>query len=369
MKNWENIVKEKLEGYESELPEGSLAGFHARRQVAGNSSRVAVWIMTAAVAAGLSALLLLRRGGAPEDTIQTIRRPAQPVAFVADSACVTGPAQTVSLIAHAVRPNRAAHNAHDTKKPEIVADVESAEKNVPMSPEDKRPLAEKKDTNAVIASPFIPGDARSRPVEMRIAPLAGAVAGSGLLVAALTPLSTPRGFDVPVPNELDGGINAGPDSPRDELTGRRDSHFPFKVGLSAGIPVSGNLRITAGLEYGQYSSTLTYAISGEKKLFEHYLSVPVRLDWMLAFNERLELYSGGGIGTDFLVRATLGGDRIPWKGFRVSLLGAVGVQFNVTERVGLYLEPGLHWTVYDKSQNNRGNRLTMPVATGLRINL
>ena len=35
MRRWEDIAKDKLEGYESRLPEGSLAEFRARRDGAG----------------------------------------------------------------------------------------------------------------------------------------------------------------------------------------------------------------------------------------------------------------------------------------------------------------------------------------------
>ena len=36
MNKWEDIVKDKLEGYESNLPEDSLAAFNARRATAGS---------------------------------------------------------------------------------------------------------------------------------------------------------------------------------------------------------------------------------------------------------------------------------------------------------------------------------------------
>ena len=55
MKKWEDIVKDKLEGYESALPEGSLADFHARRGSSAtvtHASRKWLWLPAAAVAAG-----------------------------------------------------------------------------------------------------------------------------------------------------------------------------------------------------------------------------------------------------------------------------------------------------------------------------
>ena len=64
MKKWEDIVKERLEGYESTLPEGSYAAFRARRDgvAASSSKRVSPWIwgLSAAIAAGLASVLFLR---------------------------------------------------------------------------------------------------------------------------------------------------------------------------------------------------------------------------------------------------------------------------------------------------------------------
>ena len=59
MKNWEDIIKEKLEGYESPLPEGSLAEFRSRRESAGSPAAKKrtplLWILPTAVAAALAA--------------------------------------------------------------------------------------------------------------------------------------------------------------------------------------------------------------------------------------------------------------------------------------------------------------------------
>ena len=59
MKTWEDIVKERLEGYESPLPEGSLATFRTRREkkqkLTPDRHRPLVWAITAVAAASLAA--------------------------------------------------------------------------------------------------------------------------------------------------------------------------------------------------------------------------------------------------------------------------------------------------------------------------
>ena len=68
MRKWEEIFKDKLDEYESTLPEGSLSEFHARREgfpirsgIKGTGVRRGT---VAAVAAGLAAVLLLRHPAA-----------------------------------------------------------------------------------------------------------------------------------------------------------------------------------------------------------------------------------------------------------------------------------------------------------------
>ena len=86
MRKWEDIVRDKLEGYESALPEGSLADFHARRgsTAAGHTGRRWIWVAAVAVAAGLAAVLFLRRPSVPENVIQVVPQPSAPVASAVD---------------------------------------------------------------------------------------------------------------------------------------------------------------------------------------------------------------------------------------------------------------------------------------------
>ena len=64
MRNWEDIVKEKLEESDGTLPESVFAEFQARRSGAApapaSKRSPLVWVVATAVAAGLAAILLLR---------------------------------------------------------------------------------------------------------------------------------------------------------------------------------------------------------------------------------------------------------------------------------------------------------------------
>ena len=78
MKKWEDIVKDIMEEPDSALPECVFAEFRARRaagrDVTRKTTRPLIWALATAVAAGLAALLLLRKPNAPEEGLQLIQQ-------------------------------------------------------------------------------------------------------------------------------------------------------------------------------------------------------------------------------------------------------------------------------------------------------
>ena len=103
----------------------------------------------------------------------------------------------------------------------------------------------------------------------------------------------------------------------------------------------------------------------------HYLGVPVRLDWTLLGNKWLELYVGGGLEGDICLAMTLNGKSTCRDGFALSLLGAGGLQFNLSKRLGLYVEPQLSWIVPSRGRSLPTYRTQDPVVftvnSGIRI--
>ncbi|MBP5625980.1 MAG: hypothetical protein J6W98_03590, partial [Bacteroidales bacterium] len=107
MKRWEDIAKDKLEGYESRLPEGSLAEFRALRGGAGAARPqrryAAVWAM-AGVVALLAAVLLLRLPGEPEEGVRIVQQPPVTAPAGQDSSAFAERVPAQTLIAQAVTP-------------------------------------------------------------------------------------------------------------------------------------------------------------------------------------------------------------------------------------------------------------------------
>lgn len=387
MRNWEDIVKEKLEEPDGTLPESVFAEFQARRSAAApapaSKRSPLAWVVATAIAAGLAAILFLRKPSVPEDSIRIVPQPVPTVAVASDSTAVEAeePLPVRPLIAQAPVPKAAAPKtvAPKAEEPEV-AEPEIVEPE-PVRPEVVEPAEEPTVSEPVAAepavataSPFVPQDTPARSVDMHIAPAAGIVAGGGLLAALLAPIAE-KGDLMPAETSHSDNPMGSAMNPSDEVDHFAHT-FPFKGGFSVGIPVSDRLRITTGLEYSLYQTRVSYTMvemSGVKKQAAHYLGVPLRLDWTLASSRWLNVYVGGGASGDWCVGATLAGKEIPRDDFSFSLLGAGGVQFNMTRHLGLYVEPEISWTLPSEKRVLETYRSVHPflfsVATGLRINL
>ena len=385
MRKWEDIVRDKLGGYASNLPEDSLAAFHTRRATAGATKAKRfplIWAIVPALAAGLAAVLLLRKPTVPEDGIQIIPQPVETYSQVDDSLDTTTPIVATPLIAQATRTKagRPMPKTEQSKEPAATTVVE--EIRIPeethisetegIGPEDT-PEEPATDNRPVMqeSSPFVPQPSTEQPaLQVKLGTGGAIAAGGGLLAALVTQLAS---ADL---NAFVPGIQASDDIDRtNSFNGLETTHphrKPLVVGLSVKFPVTEKIGITTGLEYSLYSSSFSYP-SGEKTQLVHDLGIPVRLDWTFVSSRWLGAYLGAGIKGDLCVGATLDGHSIGKDGPAFRLLGAGGIQFNATRNLGLFVEPEVSWTLPSDrrmlSTYSSEHPWMFTVATGVRINL
>ena len=377
MKQWEDIVKDKLEGYDSPLPEGSLADFRTLRDAVAPAKkrRPLVWSMAAAtaLAAGLAAVLFLRQPTIPEDAIQLVPQPAAPVAMD------TVPADTIDMIpaippvAQTVTPKAVRIPAAIPQQAETVDYTEPAEslettepaETTPTVPADESVAQETTDITTPVSSPFILDYPTVKPVKMKVEPVTGLAMGGGLVAAVLTPIlgkSERMTYGGPDP---DGNIN-------DAINGvSTTTHYlPVKAGLSASFALSDRLNVTTGLEYSLYLSRFK-SLSETEWQQAHYIGIPVRLDYTLLSYKGLDLYLGGGMEADYCLAALRAGKDIEKDGWSFSLLGAGGVQYRFTKKLGVFMEPQITWTIPSENRVLETFRTDHPfmfsVAGGLRL--
>ena len=411
MKDWIDIIRQRLQDAQAPLPPGDWEEF-AAKSLPAKRTRVLPWLLSAgAVAAGLAAVFFLRQPAAPDGGVQVIPQPSAPVAVVTDTTDADEPETPAPIVAQSVIP-RARPAA---VKPQEVVDVQETapgEEVVVTPPEEEPATPEPQESvtpEPVIpsSSPFVPEPEVPEPVRMRVDHAVGAVASGGLLAALVVPALGKKAANTVVDitssengggavifddygaanSVFNGGYNymrnnylsyssgSGTYAPHDLLVGNPTHLFPLKVGLSAWIPVKGRLNLSTGLDYSWYRSTFTYSLSGEQRQHVHYLGIPVRLDWVFASVKRLDAYVGGGLEGEFCLAASLGGKEISKDRIKLSLVGAGGIQMNLTRRLGLYVEPQVIWLMPTDAEDNMlatyrsAHPLMFSVATGLRINM
>ena len=387
MSKWEDIVRDKLEGYERVLPEGSLDRFRARREAAAAAGAPVArrfplaWALAAAVAAGLAAFFFLRQPASPEDGIQIVPQPAPVVAADTDSTDVAEPVQPAPLVAHVDVPKaakrgnvqRTGATSARTAMPadDKIQDVtgESAPATEELStPDVDAPIAQDIRDDAVevpvsveASSPFIPDLSAPEPVNWDVGYAAAGVAGAGAFTAlavVVPPLLYTRDYGIDFDRTKDFQAGAV-------------HYMPLKTGVSVRFPIYENLSITTGFNYSLYLSRISFNLSGVKKQSVQYLGIPVRLDGTLASNRWFDVYVGGGLEADYCLKAVRGGEAIPKGGFVFSLIGAGGIQFNITDRLGIYVEPGINLALPSKAPETylTKHKVSFQLGTGLRINI
>ena len=384
MKQWEEIIKDKMEEFDDTLPESVFAEFRARRDGAVHvpkRSRM-IWAIVPAVAAGLAAILLLRPSSAPDEGIRIVRQPAPPVAQadipaeppvdVPKKAVVSEAVTPQAVVSPYAAPKTVVNNAEPSKEP--VAQL--------AEPAEQTAEPEEQPTERTVGPMVEQSEPAAERPKIKISPAGGAITGGGLLAAVLssalgnTDLSTETDYNWARIPYHSGLAHVNPKdivASEDFLTGPIKHHSPIKTGLSVRMPVSEKLGITTGLEYSLYRSSFTFSQSGENKQSVHYLGIPVRLDWTFVSRRWFDVYLGGGLAGDYCLGATFAGRKIRSDGFGLSVLGAAGAQVNLNERIGIYIEPEVSWDALSGRRVLETYRSENPfmfsIATGIRISL
>ena len=382
MRKWEDIVRDKLGGYASNLPEDSLAAFHARRATAGATKAKRfplIWAIVPAIAAGLAAVLLLRKPTVPEGPSPGIPQPVEECAQPDGTRDTVTPLEATPLLAQAV-PKKAVRPMPRTEQPEeraasTVAEESRLSEETPIPETDdfgpgdtlEEPAI---DSRPVVqdSSPFVPQPSTEKPaVQVNLGTGGAIAAGGGLLAALATQLAR---ADV---SGLVPGVQTTDDINNTNSQEIAHTHRkPLVVGLSVKFPVTEKICLTTGLEYSLYSSSFWYP-AGEKTQLVHDLGVPVRLDWAFVSSRWLDAYWGAGVKGDLCMGATLDGEAIGKDGPAFRLLGAGGIQFNATRNLSLFVEPAISWTLPSDrrviSTYNSEHPWMFTVATGVRIHL
>lgn len=403
MKSFEDRIKEKLEGYESSLPEHSLDDFMAKFDDVCKTPSVerrrpyVLWLASLAVAAAAIALIFIPR--ADEDIEQAL--PMDTSTLVAEvlevqeksEAAEQTDEKATDFIRH---PDKVSTGAGgQSKMVETVPDSapkssESAEtseepdSNIDTSEsKDKAEMKDEGKETTVAAdfsgSPFVPSSESARKKNVKISTgglTAGIIGGAGAVtLAAVLPSVISSGgttaFEYADKSSSESGDIT---SSQDDKRSGNDTHYmPLRVGASLRVPFSERWSFVTGIDYSWYSSSIGYTLSGDKRQNVHYLGIPMRADFTILHNKVVNLYVGAGAAADFCIAADLGGKKIDHDGVGFSLQGAGGIQFNLGKAVGLYIEPMVSWEIPSERRvidtYRTEHQVMFSVATGIRFSI
>ena len=129
-------------------------------------------------------------------------------------------------------------------------------------------------------------------------------------------------------------------------------HAPYSLGVSIRVPLTDRFSLTSGLVYTRVKSEFTSGYYGNyihEEQTLHYLGVPLGATYSLWQYKRLNVYAIGGMQADFNFKATLkkntqiNAEKMQKDRVQFSALAGPGLQFDITQNFGIYVEPTLRY--------------------------
>lgn len=147
---------------------------------------------------------------------------------------------------------------------------------------------------------------------------------------------------------------------------------PISFGLSVRKNLSNGFSVETGLTYTMLSSDGKSVNDNSKKIEQklHYVGIPLRGNWSFVESKRFSVYLTAGGMVEKCVYGKIGGEKETVKPLQFSLAGGVGGQLNLTDRIGLYVEPGVSYFFDDGSDVEtirKENPLNFNLQGGIRF--
>ncbi len=418
MKQLEDKIKERLEGYESRLPEGDLTEFKAilDRSAADKKQKRSslIWLVPAAIAAGIALLIMLPPSNFPTGGRQKLlTSEGQKLPTSEEQKLPTSGGQKL-LTSRGLPLTRMTVR---TELPQQVpatliassAEADSAVSETPLessiptdsaatiaATETSAPMDSSTSTDYTAASvPSVYSVLSDNSVNSKIEKkdkkkthdkglrLFYESAGVAALATVLLPTML---HEEPYKDDISGlnnnnshlfmyydALHYAPPHKPDVKTGDDSHAMPLRLGLSLRLPLSKRWSLTSGVDYSMYSSKINYSISNNHQQRAQYIGIPLRADFTILHRRWMDIYAGAGASADFCIYAQEGDKKIDKDGVTFSLNGAAGVQLNITKKIGIFLDPTLSWNIPTdnlKLETYKSNHQFMfTLSSGVRITL
>ena len=388
MNNWEDIIKSRLDGYESPVPEGGLADFRGRRSpaMAGRKKFAPVlWAASLAAAAVIALFAIPRHSDAPAPQTGSVAEAISPAPEVPGSARNANAAEDC-VVEETYETTKA---AAATQAPKSTPGTQATGSNTGQSV----PATTQKETAQEMQTPLKSGEEEQRapsaepfpqpaqqptaqmPVKENHTPdlpaRTGAVAEKALF--ASYGVASGAGLAAGILLAGGGGV-AYYHEPKPGTEIEPPTHYlPLRIGISAGFPISNTVHLVSGAEYIMYYSVFNNSDAVGKHQLAHFIGVPLRLDWTFASFKHLDFYAGAGIEGNFCIASTLSGQESIKTEPYIAAVGTVGAMYRICPSIGLYLEPVATFSRIGRFQDLKTygtqHPLSVSVSTGLRFTL
>lgn len=130
-----------------------------------------------------------------------------------------------------------------------------------------------------------------------------------------------------------------------------DHKQPISFGFSVRKAITHNISIETGLTYTMLNSDIKIVGTNSEPLKQklHYVGLPIRANWNFIDSKRFTVYAAGGGMIEKCVYGSIDSKKETVKPVQLSLNAAVGGQYNITPKLGLYVEPGIAYFFDDGS--------------------
>ena len=117
---------------------------------------------------------------------------------------------------------------------------------------------------------------------------------------------------------------------------------PLSFGFSVRKGLAKGFSVETGLTYTYLASDVRFEGSSEEMSQKlHYIGIPLRANWNFIDKKSFTMYISAGGAVEKCVYGKVGSKDETVKPLQFSVMGAVGAQYNISNRVGLYVEPGV----------------------------
>lgn len=150
-----------------------------------------------------------------------------------------------------------------------------------------------------------------------------------------------------------------------------DHKQPVSVGFTVRKALPRHFSLETGLVYTYLASDLLYAgATGEVRQKLHYLGIPLRANWSFIDRKDFNLYVSAGGMMEKCIYGKIGTENVAINPLQWSVMASVGAQYNLSRRVGIYVEPGVSYYFDDGSDIctiRKDNPFNFTLQAGLRL--